>query len=302
MSDLITLNTLDRRAPSAADFSKNHVNTPNGELSKIISTIPAGMALEKISVTCSLHGKATWFITSKDLAAGKTGCQKCRWEIETSEQKKATERQAMLGSLNMPVEHIGAGFSNWQAVGGGDKQLATRIQNIVNFGQNYAATYQRGHANILLTGNTGTGKTKLACLIANEIIRCNYTPRMTVIFKTSAEIQNESKAYWRDKTVESDVDYLARLGRATVLIIDEVGEGDTGFSDKAADDDRERLSRLIDKRYKDGLPTIITTNLPPNDFYAHVGHRAADRLRQNMVEIVCNWKSYRYATGRVMSL
>lgn len=302
MSALITANALERRAPNAADFNKNHVNTPNGELSKIISTIPAGMTLEKISVTCSMHGKATWFITSSDLAAGKTGCQKCRWEIEAAEQKKAVERHAMLGSLAMPVEHIGAGFSNWQAVGGGDKQLATRIQNIVNFGQNYAATYQRGHANILLTGSTGTGKTKLACLIANEIIRCNYTPRMTVIFKRSADIQREFKDCWNKSSVESDIAYLARLGRATVLIIDEVGEGDTGFSDKAADADRERLSDLIDRRYKAGLPTIITTNLTPNDFYAHVGHRAADRLRQNMIEVACNWKSYRYATGRVMSL
>lgn len=302
MSALIKANTLTRRAPNAADFNQTHVNTPSGELSKIISTIPAGMILEKISVTCRVHGKATWFVTSSDLAAGKTGCQKCRWEIEVSEQKKAAERQAMLASLAMPVEHIGAGFSNWQAVGGGDNQLATRINNIVSFGQNYAATYQRGHANILLTGNTGTGKTKLACLIANEVIRCNYAPRMTVIFKRSADIQREFKECWNKPSAESDIAYLARLGRATVLIIDEVGEGDTGFSDKAADADRERLSDLIDRRYKAGLPTIITTNLPPNDFYAHVGHRAADRLRQNMVEVVCNWKSYRYATGRVMSL
>ena len=88
MSALLAPKQLDRRAPSAADFSKNHVNTPSGQLSKIISTIPAGMALEKISVTCSLHGKATWFVTSKDLAAGKTGCQKCRWELEAAEQKK----------------------------------------------------------------------------------------------------------------------------------------------------------------------------------------------------------------------
>lgn len=302
MSALLAPKQLDRREPNAADFSKNHVNTPNGQLSKAISAIPAVMALEKISVTCGIHGKATWFITSSDLAAGKTGCQKCRWEFEAIEQKQATERQAMLSRLNMPVEHIGADFHSWQGVGGGDKQLAARINNILQFGQNYAATYRRGHANILLTGNTGTGKTKLACLIANEIIRCNYTPRMTVIFKRSADIQREFKECWNKASVESDKAYLDRLGRATVLIIDEVGEGDTGFSDKAADADRERLSDLIDKRYKDGLPTIITTNLPPNDFYAHVGHRAADRLRQNMVEIACDWISYRYATGRVMSL
>lgn len=299
---MITANTLNRCMPTAADFNRQHVNAPNGELAKIIGAIPANMAMDKISVNCSVHGKATWFITSSDLAAGKTGCQKCRWEREATAQRQATARHKLLSNLNMPVEHIGATFSSWQAVGGGDKALSDRINNIIGFSQNYAATYQRGHGNILLTGNTGTGKTKLACLIANEIIRCKYHPRMTVIFKRSADIQREFKECWNKATAETDAGYLARLGRADILIIDEVGEGDTGFSDKAADADRERLSDLIDKRYKAGLATIITTNLLPHDFYTHVGHRAADRLRQNMVEVACNWKSYRYATGRVVSL
>lgn len=299
---MITAHTLNRHIPCAADFNKSHVNAPNGELAKIIGAIPANMTMDKISVNCPAHGKATWFITSADLAAGKTGCQKCRWEREATEQRQATARHKLLNSLDMPVEHIGANFSNWQAVGGGNKVLSDRINNIVGFSQNYAATYQQGHANILLTGSTGTGKTKLACLIANEIIRCKYHPRMTVIFKRSADIQREFKACWDKSAAETDAAYLARLGRADVLIIDEVGEGDTGFSDKAADADRERLSDLIDKRYKAGLATIITTNLPSNDFYAHVGHRAADRLRQNIVEVACDWKSYRYATGRVVTL
>ena len=296
---MITANTLDRQNVKPADLSAAHINAPKGELAKIIGNLPAGMNLEQISVTCRYHGKATWFITAADKAAGHTGCQKCHWELKAAEQKKADARNEALKALSIPREHLGANFSTWRLVG--DDALKARMSNILNFSQNYAKTYRRGHANILLSGNTGTGKTKLACIIANEIIRAK-NGKLNVIFKRSADIQREIKQCWDRSSQESDVVYINRLGRADVLVIDEVGQGDTGYSDHAADKDRERLSDLIDQRYKAGLPTIITTNLPQADFYAHVGHRAADRLAQNIVYVACNWNSYRDATARFMSL
>lgn len=295
---MITANTLDRRTNPATQNAA-HINAPKGELAKIIGNIPAGMNLEQISVTCSKHGKATWFITAADRAAGHTGCQKCRWERQVAEQKEIDTRNAALQNLSIPREHVGANFSNWRLVG--DNALKTRMSNIISYSQEYARTYRRGHANILLSGNTGTGKTKLACIIANEIIRAKGG-KLNVIFKRSADIQREIKQCWDKSAQESDVVYLNRLGRADVLVIDEVGQGDTGYSDHAADKDRERLSDLIDQRYKADLPTIITTNLTQADFYAHVGHRAADRLAQNIVYVACNWNSYRDATARFMSL
>lgn len=288
-----------RRANEPANQSQYHAARNKGEIQLLMNAIPKDLQLVTITADCPMHGKREWHISAAAAKAGKTGCQKCRWEKEAREEAMNDKRAALMFSVDMPDEHIAASFDSWLLVG--DNALKERMGNIISFAKGYSATYKKGHANILLTGNTGTGKTKLACLIANEIIRRRYSEKLSIVFKTSADIQREAKDGWNAAAPEKEVAYMARLARASVLIIDEVGEGDTGFSDKAADADRERLSGLINKRYQAGLPTIITTNKSAIEFCAHVGDRAADRLKQNLVDIPCNWRSFRDATRRIQT-
>lgn len=276
-----------------------HTAGRNNTLDSLISSMPS-LKMLSVETTCPIHGKKNWIVTEAVANVGNVECQKCQWERDAYQDKMRGMKSELLASLEMPSEHINADFSQWSVTG--DNQLRARIANIVSFAKDYSSSYGKGHANILLTGNTGTGKTKLACLIANEIIRQCYHTSMTVAFKRSGQIQQEIKATWDKSSNDSDAAYIERLSRSTVLIIDEVGEADTGFSDKAADKDRERLSAIIDRRYQLRLPTIITTNMTADEFYHHMGDRASDRLRQNLVDIACVWPSYRMLTGKVRSL
>lgn len=276
-----------------------HTAGRNNTLDSIISSMPS-LNMLSVETTCPIHGKQKWIVTEAVANAGNVECQKCQWERDAYQNKMRSMKAELLKGLEMPAEHINADFSQWSVTG--DSQLRERIAIIVSFAKEYAASYQKGCENILLTGNTGTGKTKLACLIANEIIRQRYHTSMTVTFKRSGQIQQEIKATWDKSSSDNDAAYIERLSRSTVLIIDEVGEADTGFSDKAADKDRERLSAIIDRRYQLRLPTIITTNMTADEFYHHMGDRASDRLRQNLVDIACVWPSYRMLTGKVRSL
>lgn len=276
-----------------------HTAGRNNTLDNIISSMSLG-EMSTVETTCPIHGKQEWIVAEAVVNAGNVECQKCQWERDAYQDKMRSMKAELLESLEMPAEHINADFSQWSVTG--DSQLRERIAIIVSFAKEYAANYRKGCENILLTGNTGTGKTKLACLIANEIIRQCYHTRMTVAFKRSGQIQQEIKATWDKSSSDSDAAYIERLSRSTVLIIDEVGEADTGYSDKAADKDRERLSAIIDRRYQLRLPTIITTNMTADEFYHHMGDRASDRLRQNLVDIACVWPSYRMLTGNVRSL
>lgn len=276
-----------------------HVLGRGNTLDTLLRKMPT---FNTVSVTtnCHIHGKQQWQVTEAVAQAGNVECQKCKWERDAYQDKLQTLKADMLANLDIPEEHIGADFSNWST--GGDDQTRQRFSKIISFAKNYAATYKKGHANILLAGNTGTGKTKMACLIANEIVRQRYHTRMTVAFKSSSQIQQEAKATWGHASTDTDAAYLERLSRSTVLIIDDVGIGDTGYSDKAADKDRERLSTVLNRRYELRLPTIITTNMTAQEFYGHMGDRASDRLCQNMVDVACVWPSYRMLTGRMMSL
>lgn len=287
------------RNPRPELLDPTHTAGRGNALDNIMSRAPA---FNTVSVTtdCTIHGKQRWQVTEAVANAGNVQCQKCQWERDTQQAKLEELRDNMLASMDIPREHINADFSQWAV--GGDDQTRARIAKIINFAKHYAANYRKGHANILLTGNTGTGKTKLACLIANEIVRQRYYAQMTVAFKSSAQIQQETKATWGYASTDTDAAYLERLSRSTVLVIDDVGIGDTGYSDKSSDKDRERLSVVLNRRYELRLPTIITTNMTDKEFYDHMGDRASDRLKQNIVQIPCVWPSYRVLTGRVVTL
>ena len=287
------------RNPKPELLDKAHTAGRGNALDSVMSRMPA---FNTVSVTtdCPMHGKQRWQVTQAVANAGNVPCQKCQWEHDAQQAKLEELKGDMLASLDIPGEHINADFSQW--VAGGDDQIRARVAKIINFAKHYAANYRKGHANILLTGNTGTGKTKLACLIVNEIVRQRYYAQMTVAFKRSGQIQHEIKATWDKTSSDSAATYIERLSRSTALIIDEVGEGDTSAVDKWADKDREQLSAIIDRRYQLRLPTIITTNMTEKEFYDHMGDRASDRLRQNIVQIPCVWPSYRVLTGRVRTL
>lgn len=287
------------RNPKPELLNPTHTAGRGNALDSVMSRAPS---FNTVSVTtdCPMHGKQRWQVTEAVANAGNVPCQKCQWEHDAQQAKLEELKSDMLASLDIPSEHINADFSQWTV--GGDDQTRARIAKIINFAKHYAANYRKGHANILLTGNTGTGKTKLACLIANEIVRQRYYAQMTVAFKSSAQIQQETKATWGYASTDTDAAYLERLSRSTVLIIDDAGIGDTGYSDKSSDKDRERLSVVLNRRYELRLPTIITTNMTEKEFYDHMGDRASDRLRQNIVQIPCVWPSYRVLTGQVRTL
>lgn len=268
-------------------------------ISSAISRKP-NFEITSVKTECNIHGTQSWIVTQSVAEAGNVQCQKCQWEQDACQNNLQDMKSSLLASLEIPREHINASFDNWSVMG--DNELRARLDRIISFAKQYAIDYKKGAPNLLLTGNTGTGKTKLASLIANDIVRHRYHARMTVAFKRSSQIQKEVKATWDKNASDDEVAYLERLGRATVLIVDEVGEADTGFTDKYTDKAREQLSAIIDRRYQLRLPTIITTNMTADEFYHYMGDRASDRLNQNMVNIPCVWPSYRMLTGSVRTL
>ena len=69
-----------------------------------------------------------------------------------------------------------------------------------------------------------------------------------------------------------------------------------------AKQDRERMSDIIDGRYSQSKPMLITTNLPKEQLIERLGSRAWDRLQQCIVVAGCNWQSYRQLNNRYLEI
>lgn len=98
----------------------------------------------------------------------------------------------------------------------------------------------------------GSGKTRMAVSIANELI---HNKGCQVKFCTSLQILNEIKSTWDKQTIGNESKLLDFLSTSEILIIDDFG---TEQSDKPWIN--ERFYQIINNRYIDKRVTIFTSN------------------------------------------
>ena len=105
----------------------------------------------------------------------------------------------------------------------------------------------RDNIGLLLWGNVGTGKTFFAACIANYLIDRGVPVLMTNFIRLS----NALMALDEDRN-----EYIKSLDSYKLLIIDDLG------AERQSDYMLEQVYNIIDSRYKNGQPLIVTTNLP----------------------------------------
>ena len=147
-------------------------------------------------------------------------------------------------------------------------------------------TMQEENIGYLLWGGVGTGKSYFAGCIANALMEQEVTVRMT----NFALILNDLTASFEGRN-----DYIARLCRAPLLILDDFGmERGTGYG-------LEQVYNVIDSRYRNRKPLIVTTNLSLQDLQypqdtAHA--RIYDRLLEMCAPIRFSGENFRRATAQ----
>jgi DNA replication protein DnaC len=135
-------------------------------------------------------------------------------------------------------------------------------------GYQVALTYARDpYQWLVLIGDFGCGKTHLAAAIANHALtELNMRPVFAVVpdlldylrstFSPSAEMRYETR--------------FDTIRGADLLILDDLGtENTTPWA-------REKLFQIVNHRYMERLPTVITTNAPPDKIEGRIRSRLFD--------------------------
>lgn len=118
--------------------------------------------------------------------------------------------------------------------------------------KNYTKNIIMGNENrgLILLGKNGVGKTHIACSIANELIQC----QIPVIFGTLINLLSELKHSYDEQSQLSETQYIKMYSTVNMLIIDDLGK------EKPSAWAIEKLFTIINNRYENGLPVIITSN------------------------------------------
>lgn len=145
-----------------------------------------------------------------------------------------------------------------------DKTFESYIGN-ENLKENIKKSIAKGQS-IMMIGQTGSGKTHLAVSASRQMM-INVFERENLLpsFKITTIIEMQSAILDKSKTID---DYK----KTDVLIIDDLG------AEKEGEWSTAKIFELINHRYMQMLPTVITTNHTGVELSNKIGQRSVSRI------------------------
>lgn len=138
---------------------------------------------------------------------------------------------------------------------------------------------------LFITGTVGTGKTHLAISIIDYIARILKRKIYgRIIFTTAIDLLSEIKYSYETKDTEGTVNFYEECD---LLVIDDLG------IEKSTDWTHELFYKIIDSRYSNMLPTIITTNLTDIEIKEKLSERIISRIYEMCQGVKLTGKDYR---------
>ena len=276
-------------------------HSPDQPMQPATSCLPntATDQLGEVITACAIHGNYT--STGVRYAIGRLtrevwtpcpDCEECRVsaerqaEAEKSAAAAKAKLEALLSEAAIPARFIGRTLSTFRA----ETPEQTRALAVASeFAGNFAEHRRKGDSLILL-GAPGTGKSHLAAAILQAIL-----PEHCGLYTTCSGVIRTVRATWRPNSERTESQVLHVLATVPLLVIDEIGV------QYGTDSEQNILFDLLDRRYREMMPTILMANLrlkrekdaEPAGLREVLGERIYDRLTEIAKIVTFEGESYR---------
>ena len=240
---------------------------------------------------CDRHGRFQAYAPS-NATDFQAYCPRCIDEADSrrrspyqqrQEDRRKAETLRRLSELaKIPRRFAGKTFNEYQA-----KAQTQRYALAVcrSYALNWPEGCEKG-SSLVLTGSCGTGKTHLACAIANHLIAEHAS---AVVYATVPELSREVRDTYRRDSQRNEKGVIADLMAPELLIIDEVG------AHKCSDHELQLIFDVVDGRYRQLRSTILISNLTTAELQDLLGERVMERFRECGTVVAFDWASHRGA-------
>ena len=164
--------------------------------------------------------------------------------------------------------------------------LTSENKPAYDFCRIFCDNYKADSRGLILSGSYGTGKTHLAAAIINELLK---TKNVVGAFVVVPDLLKAIRKSFDEKDNKDIKQLFDTVKKSELLVLDDLG------SEKSSDWVREQLFILINSRYENMLPTIITTNLSMSELAEEnvLGRRIVSRLCEMTSGVIVKAGDYR---------
>lgn len=163
-------------------------------------------------------------------------------------QEFSSKVEKIIKNSKMSKRNLNYKFDNFETNNSNKKVF----DNLKNYSEKLVNGIEK--KGLILVGNNGVGKTHLACSIANKLIE-NGIP---VIYGTLINLLAELRNSYDTENNISEMEIIKLYENVDLLIIDDLGK------EKPSEWGLEKLFTIINSRYENNLPVIITANYNQN--------------------------------------
>jgi DNA replication protein DnaC len=231
------------------------------------------------------------------LAPDRCSCEKSQeyWAKVDEEERIALEAEAaqlrekelaarvnrLIKNSDIPPRFMDCTFENYRKTP--ENQIAVAVAS--QYAQEFETLKNKGQG-LLFSGPVGTGKTHLAVAIGMEVLRKGYG----VVFGTVASLLGTIRDTFDDDSQFTEREAVNRLIQVGLLILDDLGK------EKVTPWVEQTLYEIIDARYKNQRPIVVTTNGSLRDLremYTKNGPAIESRIIEMCRGVKVEGKDYR---------
>ena len=195
----------------------------------------------------------------------------------------AKYRQRIAG---IPPRFQGHSVADYPAADG--RQAQTK-QVLAAYVEHFSRARELG-TSLVFCGRVGTGKTRLACSVANDILDQGYSVIFAKWIRTLSRFRESYRPAkeQRGERTETRSSIVKELTAPDLLVLDEIGV------QHATADELTLAYEILDHRYDAMRPSIVVGNLAYDDLAAYLGERVVDRLSEGAGAVLAfDWESMR---------